>query len=135
MKLRALLLVASVPLVTLACASSPRPFSADGPTARGERSTSGANLFIEVRNGYYLPVRVFVDWPGSRRFIGDVQAGSVQRFALPAELVRQHPTLRLYADPEGSIDSARTGPLKVHPGNYVSWTLNKVLDSSRAYVM
>lgn len=135
MKVRALVVVGVLSLLTAACASHGRPFENAYPAGSVNSPTSDADLSVRVENGYYLAVRVFVDWPGDHRFMGEVAAGAVQTFSLPADLVRKHPTLRLFADTEGSVDDAHTQPLEVRPGQYVTWTLSKILDASRAYVM
>jgi hypothetical protein len=38
------------------------------------------DLVIVVRNDHWLPVRVWVDWPGCHEFLGDVAAGDVGTF-------------------------------------------------------
>lgn len=94
-----------------------------------------ADLFIVVRNEHWRPMRVWVDWPGWHHFLGDVAAGEVATFRLPASLARRQPSLRLYADPTGSTDEVRSEAIDVSRGHRIEWRLRKVLADSRAIVM
>jgi hypothetical protein len=80
-------------------------------------------------------MRVWVEWPGMRRFLGDVAPGAAATFQVPAEIGRTRGRLRLYADPTGSIDDVMSDPIDVGDVHRIEWRLRKVLASSRARVM
>jgi len=93
------------------------------------------DLPIEVSNDHWLPMRIWVEWPGMSRFLGDVAPGTTATYQVPRELVRRFGPLRLHADPTGSIDEVLSAPLDLAHGSRVQWRLRKVLSNSRARVM
>ncbi|HSG08757.1 MAG TPA: hypothetical protein VLA36_10400 [Longimicrobiales bacterium] len=80
-------------------------------------------------------MRVWVEWPGMRRFLGDVAPGGAATFQVPAEIRGTRGRLRLYADPTGSIDDVMSDPIEVGDGRRIEWRLRKVLANSRVRVM
>lgn len=130
----ALTLALSVMSTACASARTDSPFSSTGTQPRSP-SPSTADLSIEVRNQHLLAVHVWVQWPGERRFLGDVPAGTANTFRVPATMAHRFDSLRLYADPVGSVDDVLTGPIKIGHGHRIEWRLEKVLANSRARVM
>jgi len=111
--------------------AGPSPF--DGP--RTPSRLDDAEMSVVVVNNHWLPMRVWVEWPDRDYFLGDVEPGGRSTFTIPGHLVARSATLRLYADPTGSIDYVLSDPIDVTTGHRIEWQLQKVLASSRARVM
>ena len=92
-------------------------------------------MSVVVYNNHWLPMRVWVVWPDHNYFLGDVAPGARDTFTVPGYLVARAATLRLFADPTGSIDQALSEPIDVRHGHRIEWQLQKVLASSRARIM
>lgn len=110
----------------------PDPF---GGVARETTGLAAAEVSVVIRNDHWLPIRVWVEWPGSTRFLGDVPAGSSVLYQVPGDLVVRHGPFRLRADPTGSADEARSEPIDLRAGHRVEWRVLKVLANSRVRVM
>lgn len=110
-----------------------------GPSPFDETPASSAQSLVDmsivVTNNHWLPMRVWVEWPDRDYFLGDVEPGGRSTFTVPGHLVARSATLRLYADPTGSIDYVLSDPIDVTTGHRIEWQLQKVLASSRARVM
>ena len=92
-------------------------------------------MSIVVSNDHWLPMRVWVEWPDRDYFLGSVEPGSRSTFMVPGHLVARFESLRLFADPRGSIDQVLSDPIDVTKGHRIEWQLKKVLGSSRARIM
>ena len=93
------------------------------------------DVSIDVLNDHGSSMRLWIEWPDGRYFLGEVASGRVQTFRVPAHVARRHATLRLYADALGSADSVLSEELDLGRGRHVTWRLHKVLSFSRAHVM
>jgi hypothetical protein len=133
-KCRTFLLVSTLLLLGCAHGAADRP-SPFAPARDGVRSAMSADVRVEVRNEHLLPMRVWAEWPGLRRFLGDVAPGSATIFLVPRDLVERLGPLRLHADPTGSVDEALSDPIDVAWGTRVEWRLRRVLANSRVRVM
>jgi len=122
-------------LVTSACLPTMRA----GPSPFDEAPAPSANDLIDmsiiVTNNHWLPMRVWVEWPDRDYFLGDVEPGARGTFTVPGYLIGRSETLRLFADPTGSIDQVLSDPIDVTRGHRIEWQLQKVLGSSRARIM
>ena len=122
-------------LVTSACVptmrTGPSPF--DATPHRSRRDVM--EMSVVVTNDHWLPMRVWVEWPDRDYFLGSVEPGERGTFSVPGYLVARAETLRLYADPTGSIDYVTSDPIDVTKGHRIEWLLRKVLTSSRARIM
>lgn len=107
------------------------PFAAP----RGGSSTDVVDMPVVVFNNHWLPMRVWVEWPDRNYFLGDVEPGARGTFSVPGYLVARSKTLRLLADPTGSVDQVLSDPIEVKRGHRIEWQLQKVLASSRARIM
>jgi hypothetical protein len=126
-----------LPLVALTAACVPTMRA--GPSPFDEAPAPTANDLLDmsviVTNNHWLPMRVWVEWPDRDYFLGDVEPGSRGTFTVPGYLVARSETLRLFADPTGSIDQVLSDPIDVTRGHRIEWQLQKVLSSSRARIM
>ena len=111
--------------------AGPSPF--DGGAA--PTANDLLDMSIIVTNNHWLPMRVWVEWPDRDYFLGDVEPGSRGTFTVPGYLIGRSETLRLFADPTGSIDQVLSDPIDVTHGHRIEWQLQKVLASSRARIM
>jgi len=93
------------------------------------------DVSIDVTNDYWLPIRVWVDWPDGRYFLGDVEPGRTNAFRLPGYLAERSETMRLFGDAVGSVDQILSDPLDVRTGRHIEWRLHRVLSFSRAHIM
>jgi len=126
-----------LPLVALTTACVPAMRA--GPSPFDDAPASAANdvldMSVIVTNNHWLPMRVWVEWPDRNYFLGDVEPGSRGTFMVPGYLIGRSETLRLFADPTGSIDQVLSDPIDVTRGHRIEWQLQKVLSSSRARIM
>jgi len=111
--------------------SGPSPF--DGASVQPVRQV--VDVSIDVTNDYWLPIRVWVDWPDGRYFLGDVEPGRTNAFRLPGYLAERSETMRLFGDAVGSVDQILSDPLDVRTGRHIEWRLHRVLSFSRAHIM
>jgi len=93
------------------------------------------DVSIEVTNDHWSSMRLWIEWPDGRYFLGEVDSGRVQTFRVPAHVARRFDTLQLYADAMGSADSVLSEELDLGRGRHVTWRLHKVLSFSRAHIM
>lgn len=81
-------------------------------------------------------MRIWVHWPGMRRFLGDVAPGETAVIDVPGDLVQRFETLQLRAQPSGSAEYMTTSPLDVRTdGHHIEWRLRRVLANSRARII
>jgi hypothetical protein len=96
---------------------------------------AATDLTVEIENDHWLQMRVWVEWPGVRHFLGDVNPGTRDAFHVPAYLIQRLGDPSLYAECMGSIDEVHTDPIHLGYGHRVEWRLKKVLENSRPRVM
>ena len=131
-----------LPVVCLALsvlALSCVPLGRSGPSPFERRSSdaafSAADVMVEVQNQHWLEMRVWVEWPGARHLLGNVEPGGSAVFQVPGQLMRRPAEPRLYAESVGSIDEVHTGPIDLTAGHRIEWRLKRVLANSRPRVM
>ena len=126
-------------LAILASTAACMPVGRAGPSrfdsAPAPSRRDVVEMSVVVYNNHWLPMRVWVVWPDHNYFLGDVAPGVRDTFTVPGYLVARAATLRLFADPTGSIDQALSEPIDVRHGHRIEWQLQKVLASSRARIM
>jgi len=131
-------------LATLAlvagCASGPH--HAPSPFDRSAQEKDGPGIpmqdleiSVTVHNEHWLPMRVWVDWPGDWHFfLGDVPPETATAFRVPGNLVERNGNFRLFAEASGSSDDVLTEPIDVRRGRQVEFFVRGVMSCSRTRV-
>ncbi|MGH7628001.1 MAG: hypothetical protein ACREOF_01135 [Gemmatimonadales bacterium] len=89
---------------------------------------------LTVTNNYRLDVVVFVYHDGELTRVGTATAASASTFSLAPWMLGHSRSIRLFADPVGSNESARTELLYIQPGQYIDWRLESQLNRSSVSV-
>jgi hypothetical protein len=106
------------------------------PFDRGSDALAQAvDVSVQVTNDHWSTMRLWIEWPDGRYFLGDVESGRTTTFRVPAHVARRFSTLRLYADAKGGAESILSDELDLGRGRHVAWRLHRVLSFSRAHVM
>lgn len=89
---------------------------------------------LTVNNSYRLDIVVFVYHDGELSRVGTATAATSTTFSLAPWMLGQSRTIRLFGDPIGSNESARTEAIHVQPGQYIDWRLEAQLNRSTVAV-
>jgi hypothetical protein len=89
---------------------------------------------LTVNNSYRLDVVIFVYHDGELSRVGTATASSATTFSLAPWMLGQTRTIRLFGDPIGSNESARTEAIHIQPGQYIDWRLEAQLNRSSVSV-
>ena len=89
---------------------------------------------LTVTNTYRLDVVIFVYHDGELSRVGTATSSSSTTFSLEPWMLGQSRTIRLFGDPIGSNESARTETIHIQPGQYIDWRLEAQLNRSSVAV-
>jgi hypothetical protein len=89
---------------------------------------------LTVTNAYRLDVVIFIYHDGELSRVGTVTSSSSTTFSLAPWMLGQSRTVRLFGDPIGSNESARTEAIHIQPGQYIDWRLESQLNRSTVAV-
>jgi hypothetical protein len=89
---------------------------------------------LTVTNAYRLDVVIFIYHDGELSRVGTVTSSSSATFSLAPWMLGQSRTVRLFGDPIGSNESARTEAIHIQPGQYIDWRLESQLNRSTVAV-
>lgn len=121
-------LVAAVTVAGLAC----------GRSEPGDEVEPMADRFepvpLTVTNAYRLDVVIFVYHDGELSRVGTATSSASTTFSLAPWMLGQSRTIRLFGDPIGSNESARTEAIYIQPGQYIDWRLEAQLNRSSVSV-
>jgi hypothetical protein len=89
---------------------------------------------LTVTNAYRLDVVIFIYHDGELSRVGTATSSSSTTFSLESWMLGQSRTIRLFGDPIGSNESARTESLYIQPGQFIEWRLETQLNRSTVAV-
>lgn len=122
------LLRRSVPLVVaLALAGCA---TASGKHGEGDRSAREAPVTLFVRNYNWSTVHVYVMGGGQTVSLGLLTSMDTATYVIPSSLLASEQSVRLIADPIGSVRAYISEPVFVATGDRIEWTINNVLAQS-----
>src|SRR5687768_11314159 len=127
--IRGLTFPAIAAMALLACGGKADPDEAVEPEP--DRSDPVA---LTVNNAYRLDVVVFIYHDGELSRVGTATAATSTTFSLAPWMLGQSRTIRLFGDPIGSSESARTEAIYIQPGQYIDWRLESQLNRSSVSV-
>ena len=123
------LIAALVTVVMLACGGGSEPEDEVEPMADPSEPVP-----LTVTNAYRLDIVIFVYHDGELSRVGTATASSSTTFSLARWMLGQSRTIRLFGDPIGSNESARTEAIHIQPGQYIDWRLESQLNRSTVAV-
>lgn len=118
----ALLLLAGI--VFAGCAT------AGGKGAAGDRSFRDAPVTLYVRNYNWNTVHVYVMGGGQTLSLGQLTTMDTATYVIPRSMLSTDQSIRLIADPIGSVQGYISEPVFVAAGDRVEWTINNALAQS-----
>jgi hypothetical protein len=89
---------------------------------------------LTVTNSYRLDVVIFVYHDGELSRVGTATSSASTTFSLEPWMLGHSRTIRLFGDPIGSNESARTEVIHIQPGQYIDWRLEAQLNRSSVAV-
>jgi hypothetical protein len=122
-------LVTGLTLAVLACGGRSEPD--DDVEPEPDRNEP---VPLTVTNAYRLDVVIFIYHDGELSRVGTVTSSSSATFSLAPWMLGQSRTVRLFGDPIGSNESARTEAIHIQPGQYIDWRLESQLNRSTVAV-
>jgi hypothetical protein len=123
------MLVTGLTLAVLACGGRSEPD--DDVEPEPERFEP---VPLTVTNSYRLDVVIFIYHEGELSRVGTATSSSSTNFSLEPWMLGQSRTIRLFGDPIGSNESARTEALYIQPGQFIEWRLETQLNRSTVAV-
>jgi hypothetical protein len=129
-RVRGLSFAAGVALAILACGGG----HADPDDTVEPEPDRFDPVSLTVTNAYRLDVVVFIYHDGELSRVGTATAASSTTFSLAPWMLGQSRTIRLFGDPIGSSESARTEAIHIQPGQYIDWRLESQLNRSSVSV-
>jgi hypothetical protein len=111
-------------LVVAGCAT------AGGKGASGATSLRDAPVTLYVRNYNWNTVHVYVMGGGQTLSLGQLTTMDTATYVIPRSILSADQSVRLIADPSGSVQAYISEPVFVTAGDRVEWTINNALAQS-----
>lgn len=113
-----------VALVLAGCAT------VSGKRGERDRSPREAPVTLVVRNYNWNTVHVYVMGGGQTVSLGQLTTMDRATYVIPTSLLVSEQSVRLIADPIGSVQAYISEPVFVSPGDRIEWSINNVLAQS-----
>ena len=104
------------------------PDAAITPGSRGPEE--GVETSVRVTNETWSDMTIYLLRPGTRMRLGTVTSMGTATFPIPRSWVRGSASLRLLADPVGSVTTFSSDAVIVWPGDALEWRLVQPLRHS-----
>ncbi len=111
-------------LVVAGCASM------GGKGAAGDTSMRDAPVTLFVRNYNWNTVHVYVMGAGQNLSLGQLSSMDTATYVIPRSILASDQSVRLIADPIGSVQGYISEPVFVSAGDRIEWTINNALSQS-----